>query len=67
MNHSSIHVRKSCVETIVEFHGVVGDDIYQFLEALRSDQLNLVRHYVARAIKKKASLNSLSSTPTFQL
>ncbi|KAI9498131.1 clasp N terminal-domain-containing protein [Zychaea mexicana] len=64
VNHAMIHVRKSCVEAIVEFHGVMGDDIYRFLEDLREDQLNLVRHYVARAIKQRAGLNSYGSTPT---
>lgn len=41
----------------------MGDDIYQFLDELRTDQVNLVRHYVSRAIKKKAGARSLSSTP----
>ncbi|KAI8136876.1 clasp N terminal-domain-containing protein [Fennellomyces sp. T-0311] len=64
VNHPMIHVRKTCVEAIVEFHGVMGDEIYQFLDDLREDQLNLVRHYVARAIKQRAGLNSYGSTPT---
>lgn len=63
-NHPMVHVRKSCVETIVEFHGVMGDELYQFLDELRPDQLNLVRHYVGRAVKTKSSFNSLRSTPT---
>ncbi|KAI9310814.1 clasp N terminal-domain-containing protein [Dichotomocladium elegans] len=64
MGHSMIHVRKSCVEAIVEFHSVLGDDIYKFLDDLRGDQLNLVRHYISRTIKQRSSHSSFSSTPT---
>lgn len=59
MNHPLISIRKSCVEAIVSFHEVMGDDIYLFLGDLREDQLNLIRHYVAKTLKKKASLRNL--------
>lgn len=58
MNHSTINIRKSCVEAIVAFYEVIGDDIYLFLVDLREDQVNLLRHYVAKALKKKASLRN---------
>ncbi|KAI8384234.1 clasp N terminal-domain-containing protein [Radiomyces spectabilis] len=60
MNDSMIHIRKSCVEAIVAFQEALGDDIYRFLQDLREDQKNLVRHYVAKSVKKKASLRNLS-------
>jgi hypothetical protein len=65
MNHSLINIRKSCVEAIVAFHEVIGDDIYVFLSDLREDQLNLIRHYVAKAVKKKASLRNLRDNGQF--
>lgn len=63
MNHPMIHVRKSTVESIVEFQSVLGDDIYQFLDDLRADQTNLVKHYVSRAVKQRSSHSSFNSIP----
>ncbi|OAD72180.1 hypothetical protein PHYBLDRAFT_159263 [Phycomyces blakesleeanus NRRL 1555(-)] len=60
MNDGLISVRKSCVEAIVAFQDIVGDSVYDLLEDLRDDQLNLVRHYVAKSIRKKASIRSMS-------
>ncbi|KAI9300723.1 clasp N terminal-domain-containing protein [Cunninghamella echinulata] len=59
LNHQHIQIRKSCVEAIVEFQEILGDDLYLFLGDLRVDQLNLIRHYVNKSIKKKASLRQL--------
>ncbi|KAI7883956.1 hypothetical protein K492DRAFT_205010 [Lichtheimia hyalospora FSU 10163] len=63
MNHPMIHVRKSTVESIVEFQSILGDDIYQFLDDLRADQANLVKHYVSRAVKQRSSHSSFNSAP----
>ncbi|CAO3625336.1 unnamed protein product [Mucor hiemalis] len=65
MNHPIINIRKSCVEAIVAFYEVIGDDIYLFLVDLREDQANLLRHYVAKALKKKASLRNLRDNGQF--
>ncbi|CEG73667.1 hypothetical protein RMATCC62417_09001 [Rhizopus microsporus] len=59
MNSSLVNIRKSCVEAIVALHEVVNDDIYLYLVDLREDQSNLIRHYVAKSLKKKASLRSI--------
>ncbi|KAI8096355.1 clasp N terminal-domain-containing protein [Halteromyces radiatus] len=59
LNDSQIQVRKSCVYAIVEFQEILGDDLYLFLGDLREDQLNLVKHYVNKSLKKKASLRQL--------
>ncbi|KAI9013380.1 clasp N terminal-domain-containing protein [Phycomyces nitens] len=60
MNDGLISVRKSCVEAIVAFQDIVGDSVYELLDDLRDDQLNLVKHYVAKSIRKKASIRSMS-------
>lgn len=65
MNHPIINIRKSCVEAIVAFYEVIGDDIYLFLVDLREDQANLLRHYVAKTLKKKASLRNLRDNGQF--
>ncbi|KAG0174960.1 suppressor of tub2 mutation [Apophysomyces sp. BC1021] len=63
MNDPFINIRKSCVEAIVAFQEVLGDDMYRLLgDNLRVDQINLVRHYAAKSLKKKASLRNLSAT-----
>ncbi|RCI02771.1 hypothetical protein CU098_011962 [Rhizopus stolonifer] len=65
INHPLINIRKSCVEAIVAFQEVMGDDIYVLLADLREDQMNLVKHYVAKALKKKASLRNLRDNGQF--
>ncbi|KAF7730673.1 suppressor of tub2 mutation [Apophysomyces ossiformis] len=62
MNDTVINIRKSCVDAIVSFQEVLGDDMYRFLSDLRVDQINLVRHYAAKSLKKKASLRNLSAS-----
>lgn len=59
LNHTNIQIRKSCVDAIVEFQEILGDDLYLFLGDLRVDQLNLIKHYVNKSMKKKASLRQL--------
>ncbi|KAI8328645.1 clasp N terminal-domain-containing protein [Chlamydoabsidia padenii] len=59
LNYPQVQVRKMCVNAIVEFQEILGDDLYLFLGALRQDQLNLIRHYVNKSIKKKSSLRQL--------
>lgn len=59
LNYPQVQVRKSCVNAIVEFQEVLGDDIYLFLSDIRQDQLNLIRHYVHKSVKKKSSLRQL--------
>ncbi|EPB92703.1 hypothetical protein HMPREF1544_00432 [Mucor circinelloides 1006PhL] len=56
INHPLINIRKSCVDAMVAFHEVIGDDLYQFLADFREDQLNLLKYYVAKSQKKKISL-----------
>ncbi|CEP12161.1 hypothetical protein [Parasitella parasitica] len=68
VNHSLINIRKSCIDAIVAFHEVIGDDIYLFLADFREDQLNLLKYYVAKSQKKKTSLrrdNNASSNGQF--
>lgn len=65
MNHSMINIRKSCVEAIVSFHEVIGDKMYMYLVDLREDQLSLLKHYVAKALKKKATLRNLRDNGQF--
>ncbi|KAI9279561.1 clasp N terminal-domain-containing protein [Sporodiniella umbellata] len=65
INSTLIYVRKACVEAIVAFHGVMKDDIYLCLTDLRDDQSNLVRHYAAKSLKKKASARNMRETHPF--
>jgi hypothetical protein len=65
MNDPLITVRKSCVEAIVSFHDMIGDNLYTYLSDLREDQMNLVRHYVVKSLKKKASLRNLRDNGQF--
>ncbi|KAI9477955.1 MAG: clasp N terminal-domain-containing protein [Benjaminiella poitrasii] len=57
INHPFVHIRKSCVEAMVAFHEVIGDDLYLGLNDLRDDQLSLVRHYVGKSLKRKKQQN----------
>jgi hypothetical protein len=65
MNSPLVSVRKSCVEAIVAFHEIIHDTIYSCLEDLREDQINLIRHYVTKSLKKKASLRNMRETHQF--
>ncbi|KAI8996900.1 clasp N terminal-domain-containing protein [Pilobolus umbonatus] len=65
MNHPLVYIRKSCVEAIVAFHEVIGDDMYSFLVDLREDQLNLIKHYASKTLKKKASIRNLRDNNQF--
>ncbi|CAO3600104.1 unnamed protein product [Absidia cylindrospora] len=60
VNHELIQVRKACVHAMVAFQEILGDEFYLFFGSnLRQDQLDLIRHYVHKSIKKKASLRQL--------
>lgn len=65
MNSPLVIVRKACVEAIVAFHEMINDEIYVYLTDFREDQTNLVRHYVTKSIKKKASLRNMRETHQF--
>lgn len=60
-----INIRKSCVEAIVSFHEVIGDKMYTYLVDLREDQTSLLKHYVAKALKKKAAIRNLRDNGQF--
>ncbi|ORX44434.1 hypothetical protein DM01DRAFT_1182139 [Hesseltinella vesiculosa] len=66
LNHEDIQIRKYGVMAIVEFQEVLGDGIYLFLGDLRQDQINLIRHYVHKSVKKKSSLRQLSANGHLQ-
>ncbi|KAG1350010.1 hypothetical protein G6F62_003403 [Rhizopus arrhizus] len=65
MNSPLLIVRKACVEAIVAFHEMINDEIYVYLTDFREDQTNLIRHYVTKSIKKKASLRNMRETHQF--
>ncbi|KAI8369225.1 clasp N terminal-domain-containing protein [Radiomyces spectabilis] len=56
-SHPDVSVRKSCVQALVGIHAVLGADYLKvYLPALRGDQLNLLKHYIARAQSNSATL-----------
>ncbi|KAI8072433.1 clasp N terminal-domain-containing protein [Gongronella butleri] len=61
LNHELIQVRKNGVMAMVEFQEILGDTIYLFLGDLRQDQLNLIKYYANKSVKKKASIRQLSA------
>ncbi|OZJ06891.1 hypothetical protein BZG36_00253 [Bifiguratus adelaidae] len=48
MNDGKIQIRKACVDAILGFYDVLGDEVFAYLEDLREDQKSLVRHYIQR-------------------
>ncbi|KAI9244500.1 clasp N terminal-domain-containing protein [Sporodiniella umbellata] len=65
MNSNLVNVRKACVEAIVAFHEAIGGDIYTCLADFREDQTNLIKHYVAKSLKKKTTLRNMRESHTF--
>ncbi|RUP42689.1 hypothetical protein BC936DRAFT_138222 [Jimgerdemannia flammicorona] len=56
INSAKIQLRKSCVDALVAFYQVLGDELYEYLKELREDQISLVNSYAARAAKKAESI-----------
>lgn len=51
-NSTTVQIRKACVDALVAFFQIMGEELFDYLKDLRSDQINLVNLYAAKAAKK---------------